>query len=275
MNSESRVQRQAKNRRRTRLFVFILVPLAVCLWVYLSTHMAEPLDDQGCPRETGPAREVLLLVDTSDPLTDKHKEELGRILREMTSPASTGRHDELAVREGERVTLYGLEGAEIPRKPLAQICHPGGNPEEQERFSELTRGSVITQWHWENFKKVIEGMFPRDTSEAQPSSPILEALAVITPRHSHSRRAAEDARPTHLIIISDLLQNTPILSHYTSYPPPQEIPRELRTDLSRVKVSLFRLERHKYEIYQTPEHYYWWTDLIEELGGTVVWQQAL
>ena len=72
-----------------------------------------------------------MLVDTSDPLTDKHKEELGRILREMTSPASTGRHDELAVRKGERVTLYGLEGAEIPRKPLAQICHPGEIPKSR------------------------------------------------------------------------------------------------------------------------------------------------
>ena len=66
-----------------------------------------------------------------------------------------------------------------------------------------------------------------------------------------------------------------MLSHYKSYPNPEEIPRELRTDLSRVLVSLFRLERHKYEVYQTPEHYYWWTDWVEAMGGKVVWQQAL
>ena len=42
-----------------------------------------------------------------------------------------------------------------------------------------------------------------------------------------------------------------------------------------MEVSLFRIERHKYAKFQTPEHYYWWTDLVEVMKGRVVWQQAL
>ena len=275
MNRESTRERRARARLRARTFALLALLGVTGLMVASWIQKEEPLDHQGCPRKTGPSREVLLLFDTSDPLTDKHKEELRRILREMTSLAASGRHEALAVRKGERVTLYRLESTGAPRKPIAQVCHPGGNPEEQQRFKELTKGSVITEWHWKRFVKVIEEMYPRDTAEAQPSSPILETIAVIAPRHTNSRRAAKGAKSTHLIIISDLLQNTPMLSHYEQYPPPQEIPRELRTDLSRVEVSLFRLERHKYKIYQTREHYYWWTDWVEEMGGRVVWQQAL
>ena len=94
-----------------------------------------------------------MLLDTSDPLGDKHKAELRRILREMTSPAASGRHNALVVRKGERVTLYRLESTGVARETnLAQICHPGGNPEEEQRFGEeLTKGTVITEWRWEQF----------------------------------------------------------------------------------------------------------------------------
>ncbi len=272
MNRESR---QERKNRRARCFAICAVLAMGALMGGLWTQKGEPLDHQGCPKETGPSREVVVLLDTSDPLGDKHKAELRRILRELTSPAASERHDALAVRKGERVTLYRLESTGVPERPIAQICHPGGNPEEKQRVEELTKGTVITEWRWEQFVRVIEDLFPAEEHEAQPSSPILETIAVITARHASSRRAEKNSKPTHLIIISDLLQNTGMLSHYMPYPNPEEIARELNTDLSRTEVSMFRLERHKYESYQTPEHYYWWTDYVEAMGGKVVWQQAL
>ena len=275
MSGETREERKVKARRRARWFGSCAVLLFVVVMGVSWMMKGEDLDSQGCPKKSGPKREVVLLLDTSDPLGDKHKAELRRILREMTSPAASGRHDALAVRKGERVTLYRLESTGAPEKPIAQICHPGGNPEERQAIEALTEGGVITEWRWEQFVRVIEAMFPAEEREAQPSSPILETITVITARHASSRRAEKDSKPTHLIIISDLLQNTGMLSHYTPYPNPEEIPRELKTDLSRVEVSLFRLERHKYESYQTPEHYYWWTDWVEAMGGKVLWQQAL
>ena len=275
MNRVSREERTAKARRRAKTFAIVAFLSVAALIYFLWTQKGEDLDHQGCPKESGPTREVIVLVDTSDPLADKHKAELRRILREMTSPSASGRHDALTVKKGERVTLYRLASSGVPAKPIVQLCHPGGNPEDRRRFEELTRGRVITQWHWQQFVRVIEKMFPGEEPAAQPLSPILETIAVVTARHASSRRAEKGVKPTHLIVISDLLQNTGKLSHYTQYPKPKEIPRELRTDLSRVEVSLFRLERFKYESYQTREHYYWWSDWVEAMGGKVVWQQAL
>ena len=277
MNRQSREEGRAKGRRRAKTSAIVVVLGVGALMAVLWMMKGEGLDSQGCPKKTGPRREVVVLLDTSDPLSDKHKAELERILREMTSPAASGRHGTLPLREGERVTLYLLQSNGAPER-RHQICHPG-NPAERPWWEALFKGRVIADWRWKDFKKglvdEVEGLFPMEEGVAQPTSPILEAIAVLTPRHASSPRAETDSKPTHLIVISDLLQNTRMLSHYKPYPPPQEIPRELRTDLSRVEVSLFRLERHKYEIYQTAEHYYWWTDWAEEMGGKVVWQQAL
>ena len=233
------------------------------------------LGPDGCPKGLGPSREVIMLLDTSDPLTGKHKAELGRILSEMANPAVSGRHTRLAVRQGERVSFYRLPSAGSPESPVEQICNPGGDPGGRTWIDYLTKGEVIDKWRHDQFVRMVESLFPKTDGPPQPASPLLETIAVITARHAPSGRANPDARHAHLIVISDLLQHTPMLSHYGPYPEPDSLPRELRADLSRVEVSLFRLERHKYAKFQTPEHYYWWTDVVGQMEGRVVWQQAL
>ena len=82
----------------------------------------------------------------------------------------------------------------------------------------------------------------------------------------------------HLIIFSDLLQNSPRLSHYGTYPDASSMrkhARDLFTDLTDVRVSLFRLERPKYVKWQTEHHYYWWTEFIQEQGGQIEWQDTI
>ena len=275
MSGETREERKARARRRAKIFgigtVLGVGVLIGVLWIM----RGEDLDPQGCPKKSGPSREVVVLLDTSDPLNDKHRAELERILREMTNPLASGRHGSLGVREGERVTFYLLNSGGAPEAPIVQICNPGGSPEERRATEVFTEGGMIKRWRWEHFVKTIESLFPDSEGEAQPQSPILETIAAITPRYARSRRAKKDAKPAHLIVISDLLQHTGKLSHYRSYPAPESLGAELSTDLSRVEVSLFRLERQKYAKYQTPEHYYWWADWIEAMEGRVAWQQAL
>ena len=270
-----RAERRARAGRKARAFGIGAVVVVGALMAGLWTMKGEGLDGQWCPKTSGPDREVIVLLDASDPLNEKHRAELGRILREMTSPAAGGRHGTLAVREGERVSFYRLQSDGAPDAPTEQVCNPGGNPAERRFFDDLTQGGVITTWRHEQFVKLIESLFPEEQSGPQPASPLLETIAAITARHAPSRRAKEDAKPAHLIVISDLLQHTRVLSHYRAYPEPDSAPRQLASDLSGVEVSLFRLDRQKYAKYQTPEHFYWWTDWVEAMGGRVIWQQAL
>ena len=193
MSREWPNEHEDKDPRWPTRFAIIAVIAFVALAVVLFTQKGEGVDHQGCPKKTGPSREVVVLLDTSDPLGAKHKAELKRIVREMTSPAASGRHDELAVRKGERVTLYRLESTELPERPILQICHPGGNPEEKLPVGEkLTQGTVITEWRWERFVQVIEAMFPAEAHEAQPSSRSLKPSRLSPP----ATRAAAELRRT-------------------------------------------------------------------------------
>ena len=275
MNRATRESRRAGARRRARTFGIVTVVVVGSLMAGLWWMRGEGVGPDGCPKKSGPSREIIVLLDTSDPLNDKHRAELGRILREMTNPAVSGRHTALSVRAGERVSFYRLSSTGPPENPREQICNPGGDPEKRSWIEYLTKGSVIDKWRHQRFVRIIEGLFPEEDGPPQPASPLLETVAVITARHARSGRSNQDTEPAHLIVISDLLQHTSMLSHYGPYPKPDSLPRELWSDLSRVEVSLFRIERHKYAKFQTPEHYYWWTDFVEAMDGRVVWQQAL
>ena len=276
MNRESRAERRAKDNRRAKTFAIVAVVVVAALVGRIMDTEGRGSRPPGVSEKTGPGREVVVLLDTSDPLSDKHKAELRRILREMTSPAASGRHDALAVKKGERVTLYRLESTGVPERPITQICHPGGNPEEKRRqFEELTKGTVITEWRWEQFVRVIEAMFPSEEHEAQPLSPNPGNHRGYHRRHASSRRAESGAKPTHLVVISDLLQ-TPGCFHTTrQYLTPKRFLANSEQIFRESRLACFDSKRHKYEVYQTPEHYYWWTDWVEAMGGKVVWQQAL
>lgn len=236
------------------------------------------LDENLCPLDGRSPRNTVLLLDTSDPLSPKHQAELRRLVTELQSATA-----ELRVAAGEALIVYEL-GADLDAlEPVLKVCNPGEHPDEWGWWQELTRGRAIDLQRWRRFRETVEGLFVQmETQAAQPSSPLLETLGVIVPRHAPSVReaAASDGGHTHLILFSDLLQHSEGLSHYGPYPAGEEVCdapalRALRTDLTGVDVSLFRLERPRDTRWQTRDHYYWWTHLGRCLGGRVIWQQSI
>lgn len=257
--------------------VFLVITVLIVGGGLITTFMlqGEAVDHLGCPKEQGPSREVVLLLDVSDRLNQKHREELERITQEMVNPKESARHGKLAVKIGEKVSVYVLQEEGVPNEPVAEICNPGGNPVDRTFVDDLHSGKVISEWRWNQFIAAIESYFPALDTPSRPNSPLLESISIITPRHAQSARSQRQDRNTHLIVVSDLLQHSDAISHYGSYPKAESIPRALRTNLSKVDVTLFRLERLKYEPFQTASHFYWWTDLVEAMGGNVVWQESI
>lgn len=239
---------------------------------------SEPLDDQLCPVDKEPLRTTVLLLDTSDPLTPKLREELERLVEELTGARGTGKPGFL-VAPGEELVVYELPRALSRIEPVIRVCNPGGDPDDWDVKDSLTQGKVIALRQWQNFLDAVEPLFEHAESPPHALSPIIEALGVIVPRHVTSQRSsAAGTKPVHLILYSDLLQHSEYLSHYGSYPSPDEVAsklRHLRTDLSGVEVSLYRLERSGDAEWQTTDHYYWWTKLIQEFGGNVIYQRSI
>ena len=237
-------------------------------WVAL-TGGATVLDARLCPVEGGPTGTTVLLLDTTDPLSAKHTAELKRLVKELEG---RGTDSNMTVRQGEALVVYILDAAETIEKPAVEVCNPGRQPGrvDAEKGAHPRQGVCPVQLA--TVRGAHRSVVSRSWRRGAAASPILEALAIVVPRHAPSQRDRNKTiKRLHLIIFSDLLQHSPGLSHYGQYPDiegmKQQGKRELLTDLSGVDVSLFRLERDRYAKWQTVEHYYWWTRACRSWGA--------
>ena len=239
------------------------------------------LDENLCAVGQSPAGSTILLLDTSDPLSAQHQAELRRLLREMNPEFEQQSGSDFYIAPREELVVYELVEDVSELRPSLRLCNPGQNPNTWEWWRELVEGRAIAMRRWQQFGTTIESMFANDESSPQSSSPILEALGVIVPLHAPSQRVMADASyPIHLILYSDLLQHSEALSHYGPYPPAEDLLdtpalRHLGTSLAGIEVSIYRLERGRDARWQTVDHYYWWTNLIEEFGGQVISQESI
>ena len=258
------------------------VLVTVALVVASASCKQAELDRNLCSKDGPPRRQTVLLLDTSDPLTPKHRAELERLVRELQQPKSTGGDDNFYVAPGEALIVYEMAPDWRNLKPVVHVCNPGNRPEDWSWKKSLTQGKIFALQNWRRFEARLKELYPDETANAAAASPILETLSVIVPRHAPSKRSrsAEGGRPVHLILFSDLLQHSELLSHYGRYPEATKFLAtpgltELRTDLTHVRVTLFRLERSQYARWQTKDHYYWWTHLVREFNGKIQWQEPL
>ena len=264
-----------------RIPVAVIFVIATC--IHSGCEQRTRLDHRLCPVDKPPGRQTILLLDTSDPLAPKHHEELRRLVTDLQKPSPNAASRHFYVAPGEALIVYELTGNLATVEPVMMVCNPGNNPNEWTWKDNLTQGRAIASRQWQRFENHIEDLFPSlEESTPQPRSPILEMLGVVVPRHAPSKRSfsSDDTNHTHLILFSDLLQHSELLSHYGPYPAAKAIRttsglRSLQTDLTGIDVSLFRLERSSGGSRQTRDHYYWWTELVMELGGAVRWQESL
>jgi len=197
-------------------------------------------------------------------------------VREFQKP---GVSEDFYVAPGDALIVYELTSNLNELTSIIEICNPGNHPDSWTWWKSLTGSELINDIKWRNFHEKIKGMFEQvQSSEAQQTSPIIEILGVLVPRHVKSSRVGSS--DVHFVVFSDLLQHSEALSQYGDYPPAKEVQdtpglRHLRTDLTGVRVSLFRLERPSDARWQTRDHYYWWTELIRSFGGQVVSQESI
>ena len=216
---------------------------------------------------------TVLLLDTSDPLTPKHRAELERLAVQIVSE----RAGRMGIVPGELLAVYELTQDPGAPKRLIEVCRPFKNPKNRTWRDDIHRGRRFDERDWESFEKALASGFPKRESEPQPTSPLLETIAVLAARHVPGKRGDERFK-VHLVVFSDLLQHSPQFSHYGPYPDAKDMrdrDRHLLTDLTGAQVSLFRLERQKYAKWQTERHYYWWTELVQAQGGRIEWQESI
>lgn len=275
MRREGRRKTEAKKKQKAIILPLgagALLLIGIFAFYNVGTRVPET-DDRLCPQKTGPVGATVLLLDTSDPLTPKHRAELERLATQIKS----GNSSSMGIAPGELLAVYDLQQDPGSPNQLIEICRPYGNPKDRTWRDDIHQGRRFAERDWEQFEDSLAAAFPKFESEPQPTSPLLETIAVLAARHVPGKRG-DGIFKVHLIIFSDLLQNTSRLTHYGTYPDAKSMrkhARDLFTDLTGVRVSLFRLERPKYAKWQTKHHYYWWTEFIQEQGGQIEWQDTI
>ena len=252
---------------------FVAVLLIGIVAFYQVGTITPETDDRLCPKDTGPVGATLLLLDTSDPLTPKHRAELRRLAGQIASE----RVGRMGIAPGELLTVYELTHDPGAPKELIQVCRPFKNPKDRTWRDDIHQGRRFAERDWNHFEEALASAFPDRESQPRPTSPLLETITVLAARHVPGKRGDQEFK-VHLVVFSDLLQHTDRFSHYGPYPDAKNLghgARDLVTDLTGARVSLFRLERPKYAKWQTERHYYWWTELIQEQGGQIEWQDSM
>jgi hypothetical protein len=209
-----------------------------------------------CPAE-GPQGHVVLLVDKTDPLNFIQKEAFTALLQEL---AGAG------VEPGYLVSVFALgENYKATAKPIFEMCNPGNGQGK----SELTANIKMLK---RQFDEKFHGPMLRLADELQTAnpgktSPVFEMLQLAS---INSFRKHDIAGPKRLIIVSDMLQNTPEYSMYKGIEDFQsfrssEYSKKLHVDFKGASVELHYIMNTPH--LQTRKQLLFWEEYFKNANG--------
>lgn len=219
-----------------------------------------PQDDKKtlCPA-AGPLGHVVVLVDRSDPMTFTQRKSFSVVYRELVAQ----------VPRGHLLSLYALgDDFMASAEPLMELCNPGDG-RDASNFDD-NPGQRKRTYEKQYLKPFLEREEDLVTERPGNASPILEMvqLASITGFRKHG--VAGEKR---LVIVSDMIQNTPHLNMYKGLPDHAAFTQtpygiKSRADLQDVKVE-FRMLMNTPAI-QTERLLDFWKSHLRQSGGRLV-----
>lgn len=200
----SRNRRRGRRPDRSNLWAALA---AVAALVLLAGYAALSLWAKGqrvaideatlCP-VSGPSAVTAVLVDRSDPLNSQQALRVRQVLDRVVAEAPVGGRVALYVAEADAFTAL---------TPVLALCNPGSeaNPLYQ-------NPKKIRARYEEGFKARFETVGKALLERAQrKTSPIMESIKAVC---IDAFAATPPGVPLRLVVVSDLVQHSPIVSHY-------------------------------------------------------------
>ncbi|WP_181706186.1 hypothetical protein [Chthonobacter rhizosphaerae] len=229
------------------------------LWLNASIEAAPALVAETlCPVD-GPRAVTVVLLDVSDDLPEPARRQVETRVLDIADALPTHGLLELRVLEPDRAT----------GRVLFSRCNPGTG----EGLSELTANPEAVQRAFqEGFRRPLGDLLANGLP-ANPAgtSPIMKAVQRIAIDHFEGRAAA--GRDKTLVVVSDMLENTPDYSHYAgdlsferfraspAYP-------DVRTDLGGAGVTVLYVQRRAgARPFDSGEHIRFWERWVTDMNG--------
>ena len=215
-----------------------------------------------CP-STGPTAVHVVLLDRSDPITPLQAQRVRQLVDRIIEDAQPG----------ERVDLYVAEGdgreALLPR---VSLCNPGreGNPYYQ-------NPRRIRERYEASFKAPVERTL---ASLLEPSgrnnSPIIESIKSVCVA---AFGPLPQGRPTRVTVVSDMLQNSNLISHFRErdFEAFARSPRLTLAlaDCRSAQFSVLYLLRPEHRRIQDRGHQLFWEKLIDRNNARLIRMEAI
>ncbi len=243
--------------------------LAVCfaimaglgwLFLHLKEQQARFDPETFCPLD-GRHDRTAILIDASDPLSATQVKRVREHIEDLRL--------HLELHEWVGLYVLGEDNLVLPR-PVFALCNPGNAEQANPLYENPDR---IRRQFAERFQapmvEAVERLAEENTEE-QSTSPILEMVrAVATDRgyRSSGRR--------RLVIVSDMLQNTPQYSHYSGEPDFGAFRESgyagdfLNLSLLDVDVEILYLKRTKTAALQTYGHVRFWEQYFDAVDASL------
>jgi len=262
MAATTRRARERRARRIVGTVLLIALALSVLGGIAWFQWSRPPAPDAAtmCPA-TGPTSHFVLLVDTTDPLTFTQRQAWDVLLRDLVSRR---------VPRDALLSVYEL-GADFhaDAKPLVELCNPGDGSDRSELTANVQR---LRRQYEDRFLKPLLAQSDRlVATKPADTSPILETIQLVG--INAFRAHAEVHGPRRLVILSDLLHNTPRFSMYREQPDfaafaATDYGRRVQADLPGVEVELHvLLDTPRL---QTRRQLKFWEDYFDKAGARIV-----
>jgi hypothetical protein len=239
------------------LISLTIVGFIVYLFVQESNERIDTDKLTNCPLKGGPAR-TAILIDTTDSLTRDQSLYLEKRLDEIVKRSETY----------DRFDIYFLDDKIERLTPTLSVCNPGKGDNKSALTNNVRR--IKKNWDKNFYSKISSILNELESVESSNSSPIIEAIKYV----SIDAFVGDSSQRKNLIIISDLLQFSKLLSHYNS-----EYSETTSRDnkniyaslpyLDDVSVYIMYIVRPAKRNLQTNKHVVFWENLIKESGGRI------
>lgn len=255
--------KKAKQKQRQQYFwggVLILAAATVFSVVgYFALRPSDQLDAKLCPA-AGPSGHVVVLVDTTDPLSFTQKQAFAVLFRGVV---------EKEVPEGHLLSVFVL-GSDFTRtaEPVAELCNPGAGEGKSKFTANLDKLRLqYTRKFLDPLVQLSESLVAKQPAKA---SPVLEMLQLVS---INGFKRADVQGEKRLVIFSDMLHNTDQYSMYRQGVDYASFAETAYGQKSRLEMPNVKVELHyimNSPNVQTKRNLQFWGEHFNKAGARIV-----
>ncbi|MDX8515512.1 hypothetical protein [Mesorhizobium captivum] len=213
----------------------------------------------GCPTKAGPNSVTAVLFDTSDPVPQATMEDLANKFRQIAG----------TIKQGGYLWVGTLTAVPGDLKELYARCNPGDGSTVDVWTSNPGKHQRIWEEAFDKPLKELPAHLPADSQADQ--SPIMAGIQKL--KLSLFDNGMFDNVPKRLVLVSDMMENTPAYSQYKSgadYNVFKKSPANsrFRTDLLGADVTILYFNRPERK-FPSVDHANFWTQWFSENGGNL------